>query len=198
MNNKIVKNFQISVNLILAFVFLISSLYTYRNDFHYAYELTFLSNFLTGLFLLIAGILTLCKKKIPQFLFLNFTILLLIVFIVSVSFFADFNFKGGFAFLHIVNPLLMLLFYLFFSDQTAVTWKFLLTIWILPFIYLIFALVFGALSGQYIYFFLNYPELGIHYTILLILGILIGLTVVSIGLYFFNRYLHRHLLKYPC
>ena len=56
----------------------------------------------------------------PQILFLDFTILLLIVFGVCMAFVAEFNFEGGFAFLHIVNPLLMFIFYLFLSNQTKV------------------------------------------------------------------------------
>lgn len=179
----------------LAFVFVFTAIYSYADDLKYTYELTFLSNLSAGLFLLVAGILWLCNKSVPQFLFLDFTILLLIVFGVCMAFAAEFNFAGSFAFLHIVNPLLMLTFYLFFSDQSKAKWQFLFTILTMPIIYIIFALIFGATTGNYIYFFLDYTKYGVGYTVLFILGIAVGLAAVGIGLYFLNRLIHKRILK---
>lgn len=195
MNGKASKIIKIGSAFALAFVLIFSALYSYCSDIKYAYELTFLSNFLTGLFLLIVGILWLCNKSVPQFLFLDFTILLLIVFSVCMAFVAEFNFEGGFAFLHIVNPLIMFVFYLFLSNQIKVKWQFLFTVLVMPTAYLIFALLFGATTGNYIYFFLDYAKYGVGYTILFILGILMGLIAVSFGLYFLNRLIHKHILK---
>ena len=195
MNSKASKKIKISLAFAIAFIFIFTVLYSYRDDIKYAYELTFLSNFLTGLFLLSVGILWLCNKSMPQFLFLDFTILLLIVFSVCMAFVAEFNFEGGFAFLHIVNPLLMFVFYMLLSNQTKVKWQFLFTALVMPIAYLIFALIFGATTGNYIYFFLDYTEYGTAYTILFVLGILIGLIAISVGLYFLNRLIHKHILK---
>lgn len=195
MNSKASRKIKISLAFAIAFVFIFTVLYSYRDDIKYAYELTFLSNFLTGLFLLSVGFLWLCNKSIPQFLFLDFTILLLIVFSVCMAFVAEFNFEGGFAFLHIVNPLLMFVFYMLLSNQTKVKWQFLFTALVMPIAYLIFALIFGATTGNYIYFFLDYTEYGTAYTILFVLGILIGLIAISVGLYFLNRLIHKHILK---
>ena len=195
MKDKALKIIKISSAFTLFFVLIFTALYSYYSDMKYAYELTFLSNFLTGLFLLSVGILWLCNKSVPQFLFLDFTILLLIVFGVCMAFVAEFNFEGGFAFLHIVNPLLMFVFYLFLSNQTKVKWQFLFTVLVMPLLYLIFALVFGATTGNYIYFFLDYTEYGVGYTILFILGIAVGLVAVGTGVYFLNRRIHKHILK---
>lgn len=195
MKDKALKIIKISSAFTLFFVLIFTALYSYYSDMKYVYELTFLSNFLTGLFLLSVGILWLCNKSVPQFLFLDFTILLLIVFGVCMAFVAEFNFEGGFAFLHIVNPLLMFVFYLFLSDQTKVKWQFLFTVLVMPLLYLIFALIFGATTGNYIYFFLDYTEYGVGYTILFILGIAVGLVAVGTGLYFLNRRIHKHILK---
>lgn len=195
MNSKASKIIKISSAFALAFVLIFTALYSYCDDIKYVYELTFLSNFLVGLFLLGVGILWLCNKSVPQFLFLDFTILLLIVFGVCMAFVAEFNFEGGFAFLHIVNPLLTFIFYLFLSNQTKVKWQFLFTVLTMPIAYLIFALIFGAATGNYIYFFLDYKEYGTAYTILFVLGILIGLIAISVGLYYLNRLIHKHILK---
>lgn len=195
MNGKVSKAIKISSAFAFSFVLIFTALYSYCSDIKYAYELTFLSNLLTGLFLLSVGILWLCNKSVPQFLFLDFTILLLIVFGVCMAFVAEFNFEGGFAFLHIVNPLLMFVFYLFLSNQTKVKWQFLFTVLVMPIAYLIFALIFGATTGNYIYFFLDYSKYGVGYTILFVSGILTGLIAVSVGLYFLNGLIHKHILK---
>lgn len=194
-NDKTLRIIKICSAFALAFVFVFSTIYSCANNFKYTYELTFLSNFSTGLFLLTVGILWLLNKPVPQFLFLDFTILLLIVFGVSLAFAAEFNFAGGFAFLHIVNPLLMLAFYLFLSNQTNVKWQFLFTILAMPIIYIIFALIFGATTGKCIYFFLDYAKYGVGYTILFILGIAVGLAAVGTALYSLNRQIHKRILK---
>lgn len=195
MKEKTFKIIKISATFALALLLIFTALYSYYDNFKYIYELTFLSNFLTGIFLLVAAILMLCKKSIPQILFLDFTILLLIVFGVCMAFVSDFNFEGGFAFLHVVNPLCMLVFYLFLSNQINVKWQNLFTVVIMPLIYLIFALVFGAMTGNHIYFFLDYATYGVGYTILFIFGILIGIVAISVGLYYLNRLIHHHILK---
>lgn len=192
---KTLKVIKIGFAFVLAFVFVFTAIYSYADNWQYTYELTFLSNISTGLFLSVVGILLLCNKSVLQFLFLDFTILLLIVFGVSLAFAAEFNFAGGFAFLHIVNPLLMLAFYLFLSDQTKVKWQFLFTILAMPMVYMIFAFIFGATTGIYIYFFLDYTKFGVGYTVLFILGIAVGLVAVGAGLYFLNRSIHKRILK---
>lgn len=195
MNNKILKSIKISSAFVLAFTFIFNAIFSYANNLKYVYELTFLSNILTGLFLLVMGILWLCNKSVPQFLVLDFTVLLLIVFGVCMSFASEFNFEGSFAFLHIVNPLLMLAFYLFLSNQTNVKWQFIFTILAMPMVYMIFALIFGATTGNYIYFFLDYNKNGVGYTVLFIFGIAICLFAIGIGLYFLNKFIHKHILK---
>lgn len=186
---------KIVVAFALSFLFLFTALYSYRESYEYIYELTFISNFSTGVFLLVAGITGLCNRALPQFLFLDFTLLLLIVFGVSLFAFADFNFEGGFLFLHAINPPLMLAYYLFFTNQPHTKWQLISTVLILPAIYLIFAVVYGMNTGNYIYFFLNYKEYGVGYTILFVFGILIGLVAVSTGIYFLNKVIHKRFLK---
>lgn len=193
--DKTLKIIKIGSAFALAFVFVFTAIYSYAGNLKYVYELTFLSNLLTGLFLLAVGILWLCSKSVPQFLFLDFTILLLIVFGVCIAFAAEFNFAGGFAFLHIVNPLLMLAFYLFLSNSTNVKWQFLFTLLAMPMAYVTFALIFGSATGNYIYFFLDYTKYGAGYTVLFILGIAVGLSAVGTGLYFLNRLIHKRILK---
>lgn len=179
----------------LGYIFLFTTLSSYSLYFKYAYELTFLGNFLAGLFLVIVGFFWLFNKQVPEILFLDFTMLLLITFGVCMAFITDFNFEGRFLFLHIINPLLMLAFYLIFSNQTKTKWQNIFTVFALPLIYLIFALIYGASTDSSIYFFLDYNTYGIGYSITFISGILVGLFVMSIILYCINKLIHRHIIK---
>ena len=197
MTDKRIKNIKICTAFMLSFVFMFTALYSYRGNYKQVCELTFLSNLSSGIFLLIVGLLWICNKDVPQFLFLDFAILLFIVFGICMAFFKDFNqeggFRGGFAFLHIVNPLLMLVFYLFFSNQAKVTWQFIFTGLTMPVAYLAFALIFGAATGNYIYPILNYTENGVVNTVLFIFGAIIGIIAIDVGLYFLNKFIHKYI-----
>lgn len=170
---------------ILGLLFISTSLVTYWGNFQYVYELTFISNFLSGLLFLTAGIFLLLDKPFPQVLFLDVAVLLLMVLGVCIVF--QMSFKGLIVFLHLVNPLLALAFCLLFSDQRQVKGPLTLTALILPGCYLVFALVFRARTGNYIYPFLNYPVFGLIPMVLTIVGIAVGIMALSGTLYILNR-----------
>lgn len=193
MNEKILKIIKIGIAFSLSLCFIISSLYTYRRIYAFFYELSFLGNFITGIFLFVAGILWIFNKKIPQYLFLCFTGLLLLisgVVIVNQDYFSD-----GWGFLHYIDPMLMLVFYLFVANLTGVKWYFAFTALLLPSAYVLFAFISGACTGSYIYYYLNYNEFGVGNTVSVLLGIAAGLAIVSFGLYFLNKLIHKHILK---
>ena len=160
----------------------------------YFYEMSFLGNFLTGVFLLVVGILLICNKSVPQYLILCFTVLMLLILGVEIAV-QDFWFSDGWGFIHFINPLLMFIFYLFISNQTCVKWYFTFTALAMPLAYMIFAFIFGTCTGDYIYDFLDYKEFGIGNTVLFIFGVAIGLIAISVGLYYLNRLIHKHILR---
>ncbi|MDE7107140.1 MAG: Pr6Pr family membrane protein, partial [Clostridiales bacterium] len=184
MNNKILKIIKISSAFALAILFLVTSIYTYwnANGMKYFYEMSFLGNFITGIFLIVVGIIQICNKQVPQYLILCFTILMLLILGVEIVV-QDFWFSDGWGFVHFVNPLLMFIFYLFISNQTNVKLYFALTTLAMPLAYMIFAFIFGMCTGDYVYDFLDYKEFGTGNTVLFIFGVAVGLTSISIGLY---------------
>lgn len=194
MNGKTLKVIKISLAFALALCLIITSLYTYRKIMRYFYEMSFLGNFITGIFLLAIGIFWILNKQIPQYLDLCFTVLMLLILGVSIVN-QDFYFPDGWGFIHFINPLLTFIFYLFFSDITRVKWYFALTALIMPFAYMIFAFILGTITGNYIYDYLNYNEYGAGNTALFIIVIAIGLVAVSIGLYFLNKLIRKYILK---
>ncbi|MDE7307000.1 MAG: hypothetical protein K2N33_06390, partial [Clostridia bacterium] len=159
------------------------------------YELTFLSSFAVGIFFIISGILMLLNKRVPQILYLCATILLLIVFFVCIAFVNQFQMSGGFAFLHIINPLIVLAYYLFLCNLSKTTVKLVPLVAVVPLLYLVFVLVFGSTTGNYIYFFMNYDKVGVWYSVLFILGILAGIFAFGFALYFCNRIIQKCIYK---
>lgn len=194
MRDKTLKIIKISAAFALALFLIVTSLYTYWNSMYSFYYMTFLGNFLTGIFLFTIGILWICKKQVPQFLVLCFTVLMLLILGVTVAT-QDFYIEYGFLFLHFINPLLMFLFYLFISNQMTAKWYFVFATLIMPFAYMIFAFIFGACTGDYIYYYLDYNEFGVGNTVLFIFGIMTGLIAVSFGLYYLNRLIHKYILN---
>ena len=191
MSEKTLKIIKISLSFVIAFVLVFTSLFTYREHLAETYELTFLSSFAVGIFFIVADILLLLNKHIPQILYLCATILLLIVFFVCIAFSNHFQMNGGFVFLHIVNPLLVLAYYLIFCDLSKTTAKLVPTVAAIPLLYLAFVLIFGSITGNYIYFFMNYEKVGIWYSVLFILSILAGIFAIGFTLYYFNRLIHK-------
>lgn len=187
MNEKVLKIIKTSLSFAIAFVLVFTSLFTYREHLAETYELTFLSSFAVGLLFFVNCILLLLNKSIPHILYLCAAILLLIVFFVCIAFSNQFQMSGGFAFLHIVNPLLVLVYYFIFCDLSKTTVKLVPTVAVIPLLYLAFVLIYGSITRNYIYFFMNYEKVGIRYSVLFILGILAGIFVFGFALYYLNR-----------
>lgn len=191
MNGKTVKT---SFTVALSLLFVITSLYSYWDCLSQFYYMTFLGNFLTGAFLLIAAILYICDKQVPQYLILSFTVLMLLILGVTVVT-QDFYIQSGFLFLYFLNPALMLVYFLLFSNQINVKLPFVLGSLVMPFLYMIFAFIRGACIGDYIYYYLDFNSFGAGNTALFIFGILTGLLSFGVGLYYLNRAIHKRFLK---
>ena len=92
--------------------------------------------------------------------------------------------------LHVVTPLLMLCYWLFFTRRQSLSWSN-LWYWLLyPAIYLVFILLRGAPSGFYPYPFMDVTQLGLNKVlmnagIVLLLFVCLGIVFVGISRKFF-------------
>ena len=84
----------------------------------YLVELTCVSNMLGGLLLLLDGVLNITKKKaFPNAFYMNITVSILIVFLVCMGSLIGaykFNFNGAFFFMHVINPIVFVVYYIIF------------------------------------------------------------------------------------
>lgn len=175
----------------IGLMLVMTALVCYWGYFQYFYELTFLSNFLAGIFFLLAAMRTARGRDAPQVLYLCFTVLLFLVFVVCMAFLGSFTITGVFAFVHIVNPLAVTAYFLAACGTRGMQPAALAAPLAMPLAYLVFALFFGAATGNHIYFFLDYQARGIWYTVLFILAAGVFLILVSALFVFLNRCIHK-------
>ncbi len=140
-------------------------------------ELTFLSNAIAGVVFLIGGIYGIRNKTdLPQQFYLNSILLLQIVFFVCLAFWREFNFSGFFIFLHVINTIIASIEFLtLITCEKVLDVKPLLTALLIPIIYLIYAITYGCLTGNWIYGILNIENHGIVFVMILILVIACGI-----------------------
>ena len=175
------KRLQLTLTSVLSILFLTTALYSYRGRLDHLYELTFLSNFLSGLFLLGTAAALCCKRKVPEILFLDVTMLLVLVLFVCT-----------FLFLHLLNPLFMAVYFFVFCDMNEILkGKSVLSILIMPAAYLVFAGFFGRVTGNYIYFFLDVEKRGYVYCIMFVLILTVIFLLLGYGLFHINKLFFR-------
>lgn len=150
-------------------------------------ELSFWSNLLAGILLLADGGYALARKKhLPNWLFFDATILLLIVCGMILAFGG--NLAHGFQFVHIVDPILMMIFWLIFinhsRDKIAQT---VLSAAVAPLCYLLVVEIFA--HGYYP--IIDPRENGAAAVALLLAAIVAVVIILAFGLLYLNRWRWR-------
>lgn len=173
------------VQLITGLLFLVQVVIAYLpsvlENGLYEIELTFLSNSMMGMIFIIAGLMGIIKKRdLPHVIYMNCVVLLQIVFLICMAFIKEFNFSGPFIFLHIADPILATIEVLLFCESrkkpTVIT---ILSALIFPMVYLTYAIIYGYVSGNWLYGIINIPDRGLGFVSCVVLGtafVIIGLT----------------------
>lgn len=180
------------VTLGLSVIFILTALCCYWGRTGSMHELTFLSNFFAGIFLFGTLICRHSGRKVPQILYLDCMMLLFLVLMVCTAFPGIFKFNGMFLFLHLLNPLFMILYYFLFCDMNCVRKSTqILSVMILPLIYLVFAALYGKTTGDSIYFFLNIRTYGYGYCVSFVLILSIAVVMMGCAMFYLNRMICR-------
>ena len=183
------KSRKVSISIALGILFCGSVLIGYMPIPEYTLELTCISNLCIGILLLFTGINTTKKKiKIPSVIYHMWLVTILLVCIISCV--GHFNFHGAFFFLHLVNPLLFLIYYLVFIDDTKRSKQILLTPFPVLF-YLIFDYIVGKLRGRFIYGIFEVKETDFASLLLILCGVCLSLLVIAVITQYINQKLKR-------
>ena len=150
-----------------------------------------------GLVFLTGGILGLVRKKeLSRVYYLNTTVLLVLVFLTCMAFLSEMNFSGAFIFLHVINPILaILVFVILTPDGQPLKRIELLSTLIFPILYLVYALTYGILSGNWLYGFINIDDKGAVF-VSIVCGIMaVGIVLVSLLLYGTSQILYKKVMR---
>lgn len=155
----------------------------------YVIELTCISNSFIGILLLLTGINVLMKrKKIPGIIYHMWLVTILLVCIVSCV--GHFNFHGAFFFLHLVNPLVFLVYYMFFIDDVNNVKKMLLTP-IPVMIYLFFDYIVGICRGTFVYGIFEVDETSFTTIFLIMCVVYVSLLMIAAVTQYINQKIRK-------
>ena len=139
--------------------------------------------------LLFTGISLLLKKKeIPSIIYHMWLVTIVLVCIISCV--GHFNFHGAFFFLHLVNPLAFLVYYMVFIDDIKEIKKILLSP-IPVMIYLVFDYIIGMLRGKFVYGIFEVYEMNLAIIVLVVCGVYISLLMLAFITQYFNQKLKK-------
>ena len=190
----------IKIVKIIAGLFILGTvLWGYNFDFSYMYELTFISNSSCGLLLLLDGTVSLFKKKaLPAFLYqLVLPCINTVFFSVFFKIFGwhDFNFSGGFFFMHGINPIVFMLIYLFFTKlEIKNKTDYVRRIFIAPAMimaYALFDLIRFIITGELVYGLIASDNLNYISVPLIGIGLYLLMAFMSYGLLDLKLYVQK-------
>lgn len=176
---------------ILVGLFIIgTAVWGYHYEPRYIYELTFISNFSCGLLLFGDGLVDFLKKKSLPIIFYQVVLPCISTVFCTVIFslfgWHDFNFDGMFFFMHIINPPLFLVVYLFCTKLEIKNKKdFFKRIFAAPImimLYVTFDLIRYILTGKLVYGLISVDKITCFSVPLLGIGIYLLMAFMSYGL----------------
>ncbi len=165
---------------------------SYIGEFNRCCEMTFLSNFVTGVFMLAASAyIILTGRDLPHFLYLDATALLVMVVFVCSIFAPAASFLSPGVILHLVDPLIMLTFYLALCDGRKSSYPTAFSALVFPSAYYAFMIGFGSFTHHTVY--TSFDTTAMSAGALTLYGLAAVAAVIAIAFLsmFLNRALHN-------
>lgn len=183
-------------DLILGLSFLISVILGYYKDVSYMSEYCFISGFLAGILFLISffyGLKT--GKTLSGWLYFACMVNIFVIFIATVS--MGLNLEGAFWVIHIINPLLLLVYWAAFCNHAKIgKFRGILSVLVFPLIYFLFAYILYRTTGN-----CPFPAklllVGSTWPQILLGMLILVAALLALGalLHFLNVLVHRKILK---
>lgn len=178
--------------LVLGILFIIMSILGYYKDISHMWEYCFLSGIMSGIIFISAFIYHLITKKhIAEWIFLACTADISLILIATML--IKLNLEGAFWFIHIINPILLLLFWFIFCDSRTIkkVW-FAASTLLFPLIYIFVSFVRLKVVGLCAFpanMILKWTPQIIALPIILALTVIV--LIYGLGLYYLNKFIHR-------
>lgn len=135
------------VDLVLSILFITSVILGYYKDISHMSEYCFISGMLVGITFFISF---LCQQKqdtsLPACIYLACLVDIFVIFIATIA--IGLNLEGAFWLIHIINPILIVVYWIIFCDQRTMNWKGTFSVVIFPLLYMLFAFFLYKLSGN--------------------------------------------------
>ncbi len=194
-NNKFIWIYRIIFFLIALINFFESTrLYQLRFDLDYIYYYTNLSNFLVFIWIsyeiykLVFNVKTLKKDYMLKF---DVTLIIMITFIVYNTLLGDMSSPDYYQIpnllKHVLIPILMLVDYLVFTPKNKVMFKDTYQALAFPVLYFIYAMIRGAFTHEYPYFFVDPTDIGYIGVFVYVVAITLAIWLFSYLLYVVNK-----------
>lgn len=176
-------------NLFLGILYITTTILGYYKNITYMSEYCFISGIIIGLIFIISFIHYINKTKfLPEWIYENCVVATIIIFIATIL--LKLRLEGAFWFIHIINPILLFIYWLIFCNHNKVKSQLITTNLIFPLCYILFAKIIFIITNS-----CPFPaELILvgkpfHITILYLFGLGIIILILGYGLHFFNRFI---------
>ncbi len=135
------------IDLILSILFVLSVILGYYKDISHMSEYCFISGLLVGVTFFISYLHQHKNgKTLNACIYLACMVDIFVIFIATVT--IGLNLNGAFWFIHIINPIVLLVYWFIFCDQGIMKWKGTLSVVVFPLLYMLFAFVLFKMSGS--------------------------------------------------
>lgn len=135
------------IDLLLSIVLIISVILGYYKNIEYMSEYCFVSGLLVGVTFFISFLRQYKHNKpLHTCIYLACTVDIFIIFIATIAF--GLNLNGAFWFIHIINPIILVIYFHTFCDQRIMNWKSIFGVLLFPVLYMLFAFVLFKTSGS--------------------------------------------------
>lgn len=187
------------IKIFVGIAILATAIIGYGNSLEYLYELTFLSNLIGGVVLLLDGMIYyVFKKNIPIIIYQMVVLCTNVVFftgILTLLGWHSFNFKGAFIFLHAINPPLFLIIYMFFTELNIKDKSdYMKRIFVSPLLimgYLVFDYIRYLITGQFVYGLVNAESFTAAFALLIGIVFYFLMAFMSYGIIDFKLYIQN-------
>lgn len=142
---KMIKDFY---ELLTGLMFIWTIIAGYYKDISYMGEYCFISGIIVGIIFIISFInRVITKKDLPIWIYFDCMITILIIMIATIA--IGLNLEGAFWFIHIINPILIFIYWCLFCNHQEISKKlWIATDTIFPLFYILFAFVLWKTTGK--------------------------------------------------